>query len=62
MLFTLPLVALGLFRYLYLLNHSSDAEAPEQMMVRDLPLLTTVVAWLAVSAVVSAGQRMISRH
>ena len=52
MLFTLPLVALGLFRYLYLLNHSSDAEAPEQMMVRDLPLLTTVVAWLAVSAVV----------
>ena len=52
MLFTLPLVALGLFRYLYLLNHSSDAEAPEQLMVRDLPLLATVVAWLAVSAVV----------
>ena len=52
MLFTLPLVALGLFRYLYLLNHSSDAEAPEQLMVRDLPLLATVIAWLAVSAVV----------
>ena len=52
MLFTLPLVALGLFRYLYLLNHSSDAEAPEQLMVRDLPLLSTVVAWLAVSAAV----------
>ena len=52
MLFTLPLVALGLFRYLYLLNHSSDAEAPEQLMVRDLPLLVTVVAWLAVSAAV----------
>ena len=52
MLFTLPLVALGLFRYLYLLNHSSDAEAPEQLMVRDLPLLATVTAWLAVSAAV----------
>lgn len=52
MLFTLPLVALGLFRYLYLLNHSGDAEAPEQLMVRDLPLLATVVAWLAVSAAV----------
>lgn len=52
MLFTLPLVALGLFRYLYLLNHSSDAEAPEQLMVRDLPLLATVVLWLAVSAAV----------
>ena len=34
MLFTLPLVALGLFRYLYLLNNSSEAEAPEQLMVR----------------------------
>ena len=52
MLFTLPLVALGLFRYLYLLNHSSDAEAPEQLMVGDLPLLATVAAWLAVSAAV----------
>ena len=50
MLFTLPLVALGLFRYLYLLNHSSEAEAPEQLMVRDLPLLATVIAWLVVSA------------
>lgn len=52
MLFTLPLVALGLFRYLYLLNNSSEAEAPEQLIVRDLPLLATVIAWLAVSAVV----------
>ena len=52
MLFTLPLVALGLFRYLYLLNRSSEAEAPEHLIVRDLPLLATVVAWLAVSAAV----------
>lgn len=52
MLFTLPLVAIGLFRYLYLLNWSSEAEAPEHLIVRDLPLLATVVAWLAVSAAV----------
>ncbi len=52
MLFTLPLVALGLFRYLYLLNQSSEAEAPEQLIVRDLPLLVTVAAWLGVSAAV----------
>ena len=52
MLFTLPLVALGLFRYLYLLNNSERAEAPEQLMVRDLPLLACIVAWLAVSAAV----------
>ena len=52
MLFTLPLVALGLFRYLYLLNTSDRAEAPEQLMVRDLPLLACIFAWLAVSAAV----------
>ena len=52
MLFTLPLVALGLFRYLYLLNTSDRAEAPEQLMVRDLPLLGCIIAWLAVSAAV----------
>ena len=52
MLFTLPLVALGLFRYLYLLNTSSHAESPEQLMVRDLPLLACIAAWLAVSAAV----------
>ena len=52
MLFTLPLVVLGLFRYLYLLNHSAEAEAPEQLIVRDVALLSTVVAWLAVSAAV----------
>lgn len=52
MLFTLPLVVLGLFRYLYLLNTSERAEAPEQLMVRDLPLLACIVAWLAVSAAV----------
>ncbi len=52
MLFTLPLVTLGLFRYLYLLNTSDRAEAPEQLMVRDLPLMACIIAWLAVSAVV----------
>ncbi len=52
MLFTLPLVALGLFRYLYLLNTSDRAEAPEQLMVSDLPLLACIIAWLAVSAAV----------
>ena len=50
MLFTLPPAALGLFRYLYLLNTSRRAESPEQLMVRDLPLLACIIAWLAVAA------------
>jgi len=52
MLLTIPLVTLGLFRYLYLLNHSKEAESPEQLIVRDLPMVLSLVSWLGVSAVV----------
>ena len=50
MLLTVPLVIFGLFRYLYLLNNNQDAESPELLMMRDVPLLVSIVAWLAVSA------------
>ena len=52
MLFTVPLVTFGLFRYLFLLNNSDQAEAPEQLIVRDLPLVLSIISWVAVSALV----------
>ena len=52
MLLTLPLVTFGLFRYLYLLNTSQQAEAPEQLIVRDLPLLLSILCWVGASALV----------
>lgn len=52
MLLTLPIVTFGLFRYLYLLNTSRQAEAPEQLVVRDLPLLLSVLSWVGASALV----------
>lgn len=52
MLFTLPLVTFGLFRYLFLLNNSEKAEAPEQLIIQDLPLLLSIVGWVAVSTLV----------
>ena len=52
MLFTLPLVTFGLFRYLFLLNNSKQAEAPEQLIIRDLPLALSIVSWVAVSTLV----------
>ena len=52
MLLTLPLVTLGLFRYLYLLNTSKEAEAPEQLIARDFPLVLSIVGWIAVVALV----------
>lgn len=52
MLFTLPLVTFGLFRYLFLLNNSEHAEAPEQLIIQDLPLVSSIVCWIAVSTLV----------
>tara|TARA_B100000315_G_scaffold221904_1_gene225605 strand:+ start:2223 stop:3167 length:945 start_codon:yes stop_codon:yes gene_type:complete len=52
MLLTLPLVTFGLFRYLYLLNTSREAEAPEQLIVRDIPLVLSILCWMGVSALV----------
>ncbi len=52
MLLTVPLVIFGLFRYLYLLNTSQEAEAPEHLIVKDLPLAAASLAWIAVSVLV----------
>ena len=52
MLLTLPFVTFGLFRYLYLLNTSPRAEAPEYLVVRDLPLVVSILGWVGVSAIV----------
>ena len=52
MLLTVPLVIFGLFRYLYLLNNSRDAESPEILMLRDAPLLLSIAAWVVVAGAV----------
>ncbi|MCY4559853.1 MAG: decaprenyl-phosphate phosphoribosyltransferase [Chloroflexi bacterium] len=52
MLLTVPLVIFGLFRYLYLLNNSKDAESPELLMLRDVPLLAAIAAWMVVAGAV----------
>ena len=52
MMLTIPLVSFGLFRYLYLLNTSKEAEAPEQLIMRDLPLVMSIFAWVVAAVLV----------
>ena len=52
MLLTIPLVAFGLFRFLYLVHTSNDAEYPELLIARDLPMVLSVVAWLSTAGLV----------
>lgn len=43
---TIPLVVYGVFRYLYILYEKKEGEAPERVLLSDIPLLTTVFLWV----------------
>ncbi|MFZ1598484.1 MAG: decaprenyl-phosphate phosphoribosyltransferase [Anaerolineae bacterium] len=48
MMLTIPFVIYGLFRYLYLIHVQGQGGAPEELLLRDWPLLIDVVLWVAV--------------
>jgi 4-hydroxybenzoate polyprenyltransferase len=52
LLYTVPFVAYGLFRYLWLVRVRDQGEDPSQVLVRDVPLFANVALWaLTVSLV-----------
>ena len=54
MMVTIPFVVYGIFRYLLLLHRHGAGEEPENVLLRDVPLLATIVAWAATCAVILA--------
>jgi 4-hydroxybenzoate polyprenyltransferase len=50
MMLTIPFVAYGVFRYLYLLYLGGQGGAPETMLLTDRPLVAAVAAWATASA------------
>jgi 4-hydroxybenzoate polyprenyltransferase len=51
---TIPFVAFGVFRYVYLLRRRGLGEEPDQVLVSDKPILVSVGLWVAICAVVLA--------
>jgi hypothetical protein len=47
MMLTIPVVLYGLFRYLYVARAGTVGGTPEEMLVRDRPLLLAVLVWVA---------------
>jgi 4-hydroxybenzoate polyprenyltransferase len=45
MMFTIPFVIYGVFRYLYLIHVEESGGAPEDLLLSDRPLMTTVFLW-----------------
>lgn len=47
MMFTIPLVTYGIFRYLYVIYGKAGGGSPTTLLLTDRPLLACVVIWLA---------------
>jgi 4-hydroxybenzoate polyprenyltransferase len=54
MMATIPFVLYGVFRYLLLLHRRELGEEPENVLLTDVPLILTLAAWAATSAVILA--------
>src|SRR6266516_4910344 len=54
MMVTIPFVLFGVFRYLLLMHRRDLVEEPEEILLRDLPILVCIVGWAACAAVILA--------
>lgn len=45
MMLTIPFVVYGIFRYLYLMHVRGEGGAPDELVMKDIPLMLTLVLW-----------------
>ncbi len=54
MMITIPFVVFGVFRYLLLMHRQDLGEEPEEVLLRDAPILVCIAGWAACAAVILA--------
>jgi 4-hydroxybenzoate polyprenyltransferase len=54
MMVTIPFVVFGIFRYLLLMHRRDVGEEPEEVLLRDPPILACIAGWAACAAVILA--------
>jgi 4-hydroxybenzoate polyprenyltransferase len=52
LIYTIPFVLYGLFRYLFVIYQQQSGGAPEEVLLRDRPLLAAVLLWIIACAVI----------
>jgi len=57
MMLTIPFVLYGLLRYLYLVHQRHEGGSPEEVLLRDWPLMLTIVLWAVTAASVLVAYR-----
>ncbi len=56
LIYTVPFVLYGIFRYLYLIHQKAEGGSPESLIIEDKPLLLDTLLWI-VAAVLILGTR-----
>jgi len=46
LMLTIPFVAYGIFRYMYIIYHKEDGGSPTSLLLTDAPLLACTILWL----------------
>jgi 4-hydroxybenzoate polyprenyltransferase len=57
MMLTVPFVIFGMFRYLYLAHRKNEGGSPEDLLTKDLPLVSTIILWVAAAGAILAWSR-----
>ena len=52
LLFTVPFVIYGIFRYLYLVHQKDEGGSPEALIIKDKPLLIDLFLWIATAMLI----------
>jgi 4-hydroxybenzoate polyprenyltransferase len=52
LIFTVPFVLYGIFRYLYLIHQKAEGGTPEALIIRDKPLLADIFLWIVAAALI----------
>jgi 4-hydroxybenzoate polyprenyltransferase len=52
MMLTIPFVLYGIFRYLYVVNVKKEGGTPEDVLLKDVPIMLTVIGWVVTAATV----------
>ena len=60
MMLTIPFVAYGVLRYLYLIHVKGVGESPEEILTRDKPLLINIFLWLITGSSVLMWTRLVN--
>lgn len=52
LLFTVPFVLYGIFRYLYLVHQKDEGGSPEALIIKDKPLLVDLFLWIVTAMLI----------